>query len=114
MSFRFRIFTAIFISMGIGVLFSHFINQNSNTSFILIALILFIVAAITSAIFTNFVYKNISNLETLTSQIAKGRTKKKFIKALKEDSSEFGNVAHSISEISEDLKKKFHLGHVSF
>ncbi len=109
MSFRFRIFTAIFISMGIGVLFSHFINQNSNTSFILIALILFIVAAITSAIFTNFVYKNISNLETLTSQIAKGRTKKKFIKALKEDSSEFGNVAHSISEISEDLKNNINL-----
>ena len=109
MSFRFRIFIVIFISMGIGVLFSHFINQNSNISLLLIALSLFIVATITSAIFANFTYKNISNLEALTSQIAKGRTKKKFINALKEDSSEFGNVATSISEISENLKNNINL-----
>ena len=95
--------------MGIGVLFSNFINQNSNISLLLIALSLFIVATITSAIFANFTYKNISNLEALTSQIAKGRTKKKFINALKEDSSEFGNVATSISEISENLKNNINL-----
>lgn len=95
--------------MGIGVLFSNFINQNSNIPLLLIALSLFIVATITSAIFANFTYKNISNLEALTSQIAKGRTKKKFINALKDDSSEFGNVATSISEISENLKKNINL-----
>ena len=109
MSYRLRIFIVIFISMGIGVLFSNFINQNSNIPLLLIALSLFIVATITSAIFANFTYKNISNLEALTSQIAKGRTKKKFINALKDDSSEFGNVATSISEISENLKKNINL-----
>ena len=109
MSFRFRIFIVIFISMWIGALFSHFINQDSNISLLLISLSFFIVATITSAIFANFTYKNISNLEALTSQIAKGRTKKKFINALKEDSSEFGNVATSISEISENLKNNINL-----
>ena len=109
MSYRLRIFIVIFVSMGIGVLFSNFINQNSNIPLLLIALSLFIVATITSAIFANFTYKNISNLEALTSQIAKGRTKKKFINALKDDSSEFGNVATSISEISENLKKNINL-----
>ena len=95
--------------MWIGALFSHFINQDSNISLLLISLSFFIVATITSAIFANFTYKNISNLEALTSQIAKGRTKKKFINALKEDSSEFGNVATSISEISENLKNNINL-----
>ncbi len=109
MSFRFRIFIVIFISMWIGALFSHFINQDSNISLLLISLSFFIVATISSAIFANFTYKNISNLEALTSQIAKGRTKKKFINALKEDSSEFGNVATSISEISENLKNNINL-----
>ncbi len=92
--------------MGIGILFSNIISSNSDISLLVIALSLFIVATIASLLFINFSYKNISNLEALASKIADGRTKKRYIKALKEDSGEFGNVALSISKISENLKDK--------
>tara|TARA_B100000212_G_scaffold341806_1_gene326157 strand:- start:3226 stop:4572 length:1347 start_codon:yes stop_codon:yes gene_type:complete len=106
MGYRFRIFLIVFISMGIGILFSNIISSNSDISLLVIALSLFIVATIASLLFINFSYKNISNLEALASKIADGRTKKRYIKALKEDSGEFGNVALSISKISENLKDK--------
>ena len=92
--------------MGIGILFSNIISSNSDISLLVIALSLFIVATIASLLFINFSYQNISNLEALASKIADGRTKKRYIKALKEDSGEFGNVALSISKISENLKDK--------
>ena len=92
--------------MGIGILFSNIISSNSDISLLAIALSLFIVATIASLLFINFSYRNISNLEALASKIAEGRTKKRYIKALKEDSGEFGNVALSISKISENLKDK--------
>ena len=109
MSNRFRVLIAIFISMGLGFAISSLTSINSNLTFSLTALIFFITALITSLISNGFIYKNISTLENLTSQIAKGSTKKKFIKALKDDSSEFRNVATSISEISESLKKNINL-----
>ncbi|MBL33194.1 MAG: PAS domain-containing sensor histidine kinase [Gammaproteobacteria bacterium] len=109
MSFRFRIFIVIFISMGIGVMFSYLLTQNTNIPLLLVVLSLFIAATIASAVFANFVYKNISNLEALTSNIAKGIPKKKSIKALQKNSGDFGNVATSISEISENLKNKINL-----
>lgn len=95
--------------MGIGVMFSYLLTQNSNIPLLLVVLSLFIAATIASAVFANFVYKNISNLETLTSNIAKGIPKKKSIKALQKNSGDFGNVATSISEISENLKNKINL-----
>ena len=95
--------------MGIGVMFSYLLTQNTNIPLLLVVLSLFIAATIASAVFANFVYKNISNLETLTSNIAKGIPKKKSIKALQKNSGDFGNVATSISEISENLKNKINL-----
>ena len=106
---RFRVFISIFISMGVGFAISFLMSINSNLPLSLTALIFFITALITSLIFNGFIYKNISTLEDLTSQIAKGSTKKKFIKALKDDSSDYRNVATSISEISESLKKNINL-----
>jgi len=106
MGYRFRIFLIVFISMGIGILFSNIISSNSDISLLVVTLSLFIVATIASLLFINFSYRNISNLEALASKIADGRTKKRYIKALKEDSGEFGNVALSISKISENLKDK--------
>ena len=95
--------------MGIGVMFSYLLTQNTNIPLLLVVLSLFIAATIASAVFANFVYKNISNLEILTSNIAKGIPKKKSIKALQKNSGDFGNVATSISEISENLKNKINL-----
>ena len=92
--------------MGAGVLLSYTLTANNDISLVLVVFSLLIIATLTSMIFANFLYKSISNLEALASKIAKGRTKKRYIKALKEDSGEFGKVASSISEISENLKDK--------
>ena len=109
MGYRLRTFIIVSISMGIGVLFSNIISANSDISLLLIAFSLIIIASISSIVFANFSYKSISNLEALASKIADGRTKKRYIKALKEDSGEFGDVALSISKISENLKDKINL-----
>ena len=109
MGIRSRIFIIIFISMGLGVLFSYIISSNSNISLLLIVLFLFIAATAASAIFANFTYKNISELESATSKIAGGKTKTKYLEALPVDSIEFGGVARSISQISENLKNKINL-----
>ena len=95
--------------MGLGVLFSYIISSNSNISLLLIVLFLFIAATAVSAIFANFTYKNISELESATSKIAGGKTKTKYLNALPVDSIEFGSVARSISQISENLKNKINL-----
>ena len=109
MGYRLRTFLIVSISMGIGVLFSNIISANSDISLLLVAFSLFIIATVSSIVFANFSYKSISNLEALASKIADGRTKKRYIKALKEDSGEFGDVALSISKISENLKDKINL-----
>ena len=109
MGYRLRTFIIVSISMGIGVLFSNIISVNSDIPLLLVAFSLFIIATISSIVFANFSYKSISNLEALASKIADGRTKKRYIKALKEDSGEFGDVALSISKISENLKDKINL-----
>ena len=71
-------------------MFSYLLTQNSNIPMLLIVLSLFIAATIASAIFISFTYKNISNLEALTSDIAKGSLKKKSIKALQKNRGDFG------------------------
>ena len=109
MGYRLRTFIIVSISMGIGVLFSNIISVNSDIPLLLVAFSLFIIATISSIVFANFSYKSISNLEALASKIADGRTKKRYIKALKEDSGEFGDVALSISKISENLKDNINL-----
>ena len=109
MGFRFRIFIIVLISMGAGVLLSFVLTSNNDVSLALIIFSLLIVATLASMIFANLSYMSIYNLEALASKIAKGRTKKRYIKALKNDSGEFRKVAKSISEISENLKDKINL-----
>ena len=106
MGYKLRIFLIVSISVGIGILFSNIILVNSDISLVLVAFSLFIITTIASILFANFSYKSISNLETLASKIAEGRTKKRYIKALKQNSGDFGEVALSISKISENLKDK--------
>jgi len=109
MGFRFRIFIIVLISMGAGALFLFVLTTNNEISLALIIFLLIIVATLASMILTNLSYMRIYNLEALASKIAKGRTKKRYIKALKNDSGEFRKVAKSISEISENLKDKINL-----
>ena len=109
MGFRFRIFIIVLISMGAGVLISYVLTSNNDVSLALIIFSLLIVATLASMIFANLSYMSIYNLEALASKIAKGRTKKRYIKALKNEPGEFRKVAKSISEISENLKDKINL-----
>ena len=109
MGFRFRIFIIVLISMGAGVLLSFVLTLNNDISLALIIFSLLIVATLASMIFANLSYMSIYNLEALASKIAKGRTKKRYIKALKNEPGEFRKVAKSISEISENLKDKINL-----
>jgi len=109
MGIRFRIFIIIFISMGLGVLIANIIASDSNISLLIASLFLFIIATAASTYFANFTFKSITDLEKATSKIAEGKTKKKYIKALKIDDTEIGGVAKSIFEISENLKDKINL-----
>ena len=106
MSYRLRIFFLIVLSMAFGVAISFVISLNLNIPILILVLGLLIAVIVASAFFANFTYKNIANLEALTSEIARGRTKKKYIKALKQDKGQFENFALSISEISNNLKSK--------
>ena len=92
--------------MAFGVAISFVISLNLDIPILILVLGLLIAVIVASAFFANFTYKNIANLEALTSEIAKGRTKKKYIKALKQDKGQFENFALSISEISNNLKSK--------
>ena len=83
-----------------------------NLSIILIALVSLIVTAITSGIAANYTYRSIADLADVTSKIADadGKAKKKDLKALPtQRTDEFGNVAQSVSQISEELKSKINL-----
>ena len=82
MGFRFRIFIIVLISMGAGVLLSFVLTSNNDVSLALIIFSLLIVATLASMIFANLSYMSIYNLEALASKIAKGRTKKRYIKAV--------------------------------
>ena len=83
-----------------------------NLSIILIALVAFIVTSIASGIAANYAYRSIADLAYATSKIADadGKARKKDLKALPtERTDEFGNVAQSVSQISEELKSKINL-----
>ena len=109
MGIRSQIFIVVFISTGLGILISNIFLSNSNISLLLVTLLLFIIATAASTYFANFTYKSISELEAVTSKIAGGKTKKKYMEALPVNNSQFGSVAKSIFEISENLKDKINL-----
>lgn len=108
MGLRFRILVITFLSIGLGIVIANIYSSNSNISLLVVAL-LFILATATSIYFANFTYRSISDLEEVISKIASGKTKKKYIKALPIGNAEFGTVAKSISQISENLKNQINL-----
>ena len=79
MGIRSQIFIVVFISTGLGILISNIFLSNSNISLLLVTLLLFIIATAASTYFANFTYKSISELEAVTSKIAGGKTKKKYM-----------------------------------
>lgn len=108
MGIRFRIFVITFFSIGLGILIAYIYSLNSTTSLLAVISLIFL-AAIASIYFANFALKSINELEAAISKIAGGKTKRKYIKAIPVDNSEFRGVAKNISQISENLKKQINL-----
>ena len=74
-------------------------------SLVLLFVVVFIVSMIASAVAVNFLYSNIKDLADVATNIAEGENKKGDLKALPtQRGDDFGKVARSISQISEDLK----------
>ena len=84
--------------------------QSLDLSLILVALVALLVATIASGIAANYTYASIAELEDAASNLASGSLNKSSLKALPTKRvDEFGNVARSISQISEDLKSQISL-----
>lgn len=81
-----------------------------DLSILLISIAAFIVALLASTLASNYTYRNLSELENAILSLANAPTKMKALKALPtERVDEFGNVARSISQISEKLKDQIKL-----
>jgi two-component system phosphate regulon sensor histidine kinase PhoR len=84
--------------------------QSLDLSLLLVALVALLVASIASGIAANYTYTSIAELEDAASNLASGSLNKSSLKALPTKRvDEFGNVARSISQISEDLKSQISL-----
>ena len=108
MGIRFRIIVITFFSIGLGILIAYIYSLNSTISLLAVISLIFL-AAIASICFANFALKSINELEVAISKIASGKTKRKYIKAIPLDNTEFRGVAKNISQISENLKKQINL-----
>jgi two-component system phosphate regulon sensor histidine kinase PhoR len=78
-----------------------------QVSVILLFVVVFIVSVFASLVAANYLYSNIQELAKAATNIAEGDYKKRDIRALPTQRvDEFGTVARSISQISEDLKSQ--------
>ena len=83
------------------------ITDTLSLSVILLFAVVFIVSIIASGVAANFLYSNIQDLAEAANSISKGVLKNDNLKALPTQRvDEFGTVARSISQISEDLKNQ--------
>ena len=81
------------------------IRETLGLSLILLFLAVFIVSIIASGVAANYLYSNIQDLANVASSISKGKSIKDDIKLLPTQRvDEFGSVARSISQLSENLK----------
>ena len=81
------------------------ITETLGLSLILLFLAVFIVSIIASGVSANYLYSNIQDLANVASSISKGKSIKDDIKLLPTQRvDEFGSVARSISQLSENLK----------
>src|SRR6056300_336940 len=83
------------------------ITETLGLSLILLFLAVFIVSIIASGVAANYLYSNIQDLANVATSISKGKSLKDNIKLLPTQRvDEFGTVARSISQLSEDLKNQ--------
>ena len=83
------------------------ITGTLGLSLILLYLVVFIVSIIASGVAANYLYSNIQDLANVAASISKGKSLKDNIKLLPTQRvDEFGTVARSISQLSENLKNQ--------
>ena len=95
------------IRISVPITYIDNITDTLGLSVILLFIVVFIVSIIASGVSANYLYSNIQELATVASNISKGKTISDDIDALPtQRDDEFGTVARSISQLSEDLKNQ--------
>ena len=95
------------IRISVPITYIDNITDTLRLSVFLLFLVVFIVSIIASGVSANYLYSNIQELANIASNISKGKTISDDIDALPtQRDDEFGTVARSISQLSEDLKNQ--------
>ena len=95
------------IRISVPITYIDNITDTLDLSVLLLFVVVFIVSAIASGVSANYLYSNIQELANVASNISKGKTISDDIDALPtQRDDEFGTVARSISQLSEDLKNQ--------
>ena len=107
MGIRYRIFLIIFLSLTISLSLIYVITDILGLSILLLIFVSCIVSIAATVSAINFLYSDMQDLADIASNIAEGDYKKGNLKALPtERIDDYGSVARSISQISEDLKNQ--------
>jgi two-component system phosphate regulon sensor histidine kinase PhoR len=95
------------IRISVPITYIDNITDALGLSVLLLFIVVFIVSIIASGVSANYLYSNIQELANVASNISKGKTISDDIDALPtQRDDEFGTVARSISQLSEDLKNQ--------
>ena len=95
------------IRISVPITYIDNITDALGLSVFLLFIVVFIVSIIASGVSANYLYSNIQELANVASNISKGKTISDDINALPtQRDDEFGTVARSISQLSEDLKNQ--------
>ena len=95
------------IRISVPITYIDNITDTLGLSVLLLFIVVFIVSIIASGVSANYLYSNIQELANVASNISKGKTISDDIDALPtQRDDEFGTVARSISQLSEDLKNQ--------
>ena len=95
------------IRISVPITYIDNITDTLGLSVVLLFIVVFIVSIIASGVSANYLYSNIQELANVASNISKGKTISDDIDALPtQRDDEFGTVARSISQLSEDLKNQ--------
>ena len=107
MGIRYRIFLIIFLSLTTSLSLIYVITDILGLSILLLIFVSFIVSIAATVSAINFLYSDMQDLADIAANIAEGDYKKGNLKALPtERVDDYGSVARSISQISEDLKNQ--------
>jgi two-component system phosphate regulon sensor histidine kinase PhoR len=95
------------IRISVPITYIDNITDTLGLSVLLLFIVVFIVSIIASGVAANYLYSNIQELANVATNISKGKSISDDIDALPtQRDDEFGTVARSISQLSDDLKNQ--------